>query len=173
MRGALALVLAAGCVALPVAGAVSEASPSGFLVTLRAEVPAKPAAAYATLTRVASWWGDAHTYSGSARNLSIDAAAGGCFCERWEGNSVQHARVLYAMPGSGLRLEGSLGPLQQMAVTGILTFALAPAGDGTAITLTYRVRSAPEAGLDRIAPKVDTMWSGQLDQLARALGAPR
>jgi uncharacterized protein YndB with AHSA1/START domain len=172
MRTAIALA-AACCGALPAAGAVSEVSPSGFLVTLRTEVPAKPPAAYATLTSVASWWGDSHTDSGSARNLSLEAAAGGCFCERWEGSSVQHARVLYAMPGAGLRLEGSLGPLQAMAVTGILTVALAPSGEGTAIALTYRVRGAPEAGLDRIAAAVDGMWSGQLDQLARALGAPR
>ncbi len=36
------------------------------------------------------------------------------------------------MPGSMLRVQGALGPLQAMAVNGVLTFRLSPIAAGTA-----------------------------------------
>ncbi|HEX7915316.1 MAG TPA: hypothetical protein VF497_06160, partial [Rudaea sp.] len=74
---------------------------------------AAPDRAYAAITGVARWWDSNHTYSGNASNLSLDARAGGCWCEQLaDGGSVQHMTVLTAMPGRMLRLSGGLGPLQ-------------------------------------------------------------
>ena len=78
------------------AAATSGVSPSGFLVTLRQEVKASPQRIYEALGEVDPWWSSQHTWSGSAANLSLATQASACFCERWEGNSVEHGRVIYA-----------------------------------------------------------------------------
>jgi hypothetical protein len=125
-----------------------------------------PTVAYRALIKPSSWWDPAHTWSASSRNLSLDARAGGCFCEKLKaGGSVQHARVLFAQPGKLLRLEGSLGPLQDMPVTGILTFTLAPDGPGTRITMTYQVAGVMSMEAAKLAPLVDQVMNGQFERL--------
>lgn len=166
-RAALGIVLAA--VSLPAAAATSEVSPAGFLVSVREEVPATAQQAWDQLVQVNRWWSGQHSYSGDAANLSLEPRAGGCWCERWAGGSVEHGRVLHALPGKSLRLEGAFGPLQAMAVNAVLTVKLEPAGDKTAIVLTYRVRGSPDAGLDKIAPAVDGVMTEQVRRLADLL----
>lgn len=163
----LAVALAAS--ALPAAAATSEVTPSGFLVSLREEVPASPQQAWDALVQVSRWWSGKHSYSGDAANLSLEPRAGGCWCERWGDSSVQHGRVLYALPGKGLRLEGAFGPLQSMAVNAVLTFRLEPADGKTAIVVTYRVRGSPDAGLDKLAGPVDAVMGEQVKRLADLL----
>ncbi|MBS0319693.1 MAG: ATPase, partial [Proteobacteria bacterium] len=63
------------------------------------------------------------------------------------------------------RIEAALGPLQAMAVTGILSFTLKPDGAGTAVTMTYRVNGASGSALDKIAPAVDGMLGAQFQRL--------
>jgi hypothetical protein len=167
MRAALVALFAAA--SLPAAAATSEVSPSGFLVTLREEVPATPQDAWDVLVDVGRWWSGQHSYSGDAHNLSLDARAGGCWCERWLGNSVEHGRVLHALPGKSLRIEGAFGPLQALAVNAVLTFKLEPAGDKTAIMVTYRVRGSPDAGLDKLAEPVDSVMGAQVKRLGELL----
>lgn len=170
MRAALAAILAA--LALPAAAATSEVSPSGFLVSLREEVDGDPQRAWAALVEPARWWSSTHTYSQDAANLTLEARAGGCWCEAWKGNSVQHGRVLYALPGRALRIEGAFGPLQAMAVNAVLTFKLEPAGARTAIVVTYRVGGSPDAGLDKLAAPVDATMGEQVKRLAEVLRFP-
>jgi hypothetical protein len=118
--------------------------------------------------------GSKHTWSGAAGNLKLDPKAGGCFCEKLpDGGSVQHARVIFAQPGKLLRLEGGLGPMQDMAVTGILSFKLEPDGKGTRIRMTYRVAGMLTLPSAQLAPGVDQVMGTQLDRLrAFAGGAP-
>jgi len=153
----------------PGAGAVVvEASPAAFLLESSVTSAANPAAVYAALARkVGQWWDPIHTGSGVARNLSIEPRAGGCFCERLaDGGSVQHARVILAEPGKTLRLEGGFDPLQDMAVSAVLTFTREPAGAGTQITLTYRVAGAFTVDSAKLAPLVDMVCTRQLRRLA-------
>jgi pimeloyl-ACP methyl ester carboxylesterase len=176
MRLALLLRVAFAAAALSTAGlalaAASNVSKSGFLVTHHSEVKADPAAVYAAIVQVGKWWSPAHTYSGDAANLSMDPRVGGCFCETWGKNAALHARVIQAQRDKMLRLEGSLGPLQEMAVLGIMTFAIAQESGKTALTLTYRVR-APDAALDKLAPVVDKVIGEQFQRLiAFAGGVP-
>lgn len=125
-----------------------------------------PADAWRALIRIPAWWDPAHTWSGAARNLSLDPRAGGCFCEKLaDGGSVQHARVVFAQPGKMLRMDGALGPLQEMAVTGVLTFTLAPDGPGTRITMTYAVAGALTLDAAKLAPLVDQVMTGQFERL--------
>lgn len=155
----------------PSIAATSAVSPSSFLITHTAELSAPPAAAYAALGEIGKWWNGAHTYSGNAANLSLDLRAGGCFCEQWgDGSSVEHARVIYAARDKALRLEGGLGPLQELAVAGVMTFALTVVEGKTTLTFTYRVRGA-EAGLDKAAPVVDKVLGEQVTRFAAYVNA--
>jgi hypothetical protein len=106
-----------------------------------------------------------------AKNLSLDLKAGGCFCERWESSSVEHARVVAAMPGALLRLHGALGPLQEMAVFGSLSFALKADGAGTVLTMTYRVSGDSQHQLDRLESAVAGVIESQITRLERFIEA--
>lgn len=142
----------------------SSVSASGYLVTHKADVSATPAQVYTALGQPGRWWNSQHTYSGKSENLVVELRAGGCFCEHWEGNSIEHARVIYATRDKALRMEGGLGPLQDMAVTGILNWIIAPAEGKTQLLFTYRVRGA-EAGLDKTAEIVDKVMGEQFTRL--------
>ena len=158
--------LSAGLMSMDVDAAVLDTREGAFHNQSVVMVELPPTATYRALVRVAAWWNPAHTWSGSSKNLSMDARGGGCFCEKLaDGGSVQHARVLFAQPGKLLRLDGALGPLQDMAVTGVLTFALAPDGPGTRITMTYRVSGALSMDAAKLAPLVDQVMNGQLERL--------
>jgi uncharacterized protein YndB with AHSA1/START domain len=145
---------------------VRESREGSFVIETTMMADAAPASVYRDLVRVALWWHPGHTWSGAARNLKLDARAGGCFCEKLSGGgSVQHGRVLFAQPGRQLRLEAALGPLQEMAVAGVLTFGLAPDGPGTRITLTYRVAGQLTMDSAKLAPLVDQVLGIQLGRL--------
>ena len=98
--------------------------------------------------------------------MSMDLQAGGCFCEKLaDGGSIQHGRVIYTQPGSMVRLDSPLGPMQEMPVTGVLTFKLAPESGGTKITMTYRVSGTLTMEAAKLAPIVDHVMSTQLVRL--------
>jgi hypothetical protein len=94
----------------------------------------------------------------------MEMRAGGCFCEQWDGNSIEHARVIYAARDKVLRLEGALGPLQGMAVAGVMNYAIASADGKTTLTYTYRVRGA-DAELEKLAAIVDKVVGEQFARL--------
>ena len=147
----------------------SEVTSASFLSSFHEELDATPEQAWQALVHIGGWWSAAHTYSGNAANLSLEPAAGGCWCERWGNNSVQHARVLVAMPGRLLRVDGALGPLQAMGASGVLTFRLSPREQGrTALDVSYQVRATPDAALDKVAPAVDHVLDEQVKRLVAA-----
>ncbi len=143
----------------------SGVSPSGFIVTIRREVRATPQQVFDAFGRIDQWWNGEHTFSGSAANLSLGMTAGDCFCERWNGNSVMHAQVIYVAKGSVVRMRGSLGPLQDLAVTGVLTFATGAADGKTILKFVYRVSGSPDAALDKLAGPVDGVMNEQATRL--------
>jgi hypothetical protein len=99
---------------------------------------AAPDKAYAALLQPARWWSSEHTFSGSAAKLTLDARAGGCWCETLtDGGSVEHMRVVYVAPGRVLRLRGALGPLQGLGVEGAMTLSVKAGASGADITLSY------------------------------------
>lgn len=151
----------------PLLARVTQARPDSLLVQDSRTVRATPAQTYAALIDVGRWWSPDHTYSGRAANLSLQAAAGGCFCERWKNHSVQHLQVLRASRDQLLRLQGALGPLQELAVQGVMTFSLKAVGQGTELTFQYRVNGTADSALDKLASAVDGMLMQQLDRLQR------
>ncbi len=178
MRALAALAAVFWLGAAPAFADVQSASPGGFVLQAEAEVSASPDQAWRRLLHVERWWNGDHTYSGNARRLSLEPRAGGCWCERWgDGQSVEHMRVVLVMENEGvrtLRVVGGLGPLQELAVNGVLTFTVAPLASGAKITMTYRVSGDPTLGLDRLAPLVDSVLSEQFGRLSRysATGSP-
>lgn len=169
-----ALFLFGLCAANAASAAVEDASPTGFKVTHEVAVAATPAAVWKALGRVGRWWDPEHTWSGEARNLKIVLAAGECFCERWQGNSVEHARVVWVQREKRLRLQGALGPLQERGVSGVMEFGLEAGPEGTRLKFSYLVSGDARFKLDGIAPIVDQVLGTQVARLARyaATGSP-
>jgi len=158
----------------PARAETSGVSPSGFTSSYRAEITATAAQAWAAMVQLPRWWNPSHTYSGNAANLSLDAQAGGCWCERWRdaagaSHSVQHAQVVLAQEGRVLRLNGAFGPLQDLAVVGVLTLVTGPGTGAEAgkqfLRMTYRVAGGADAGLDKLAGPVDGVIGEQFKGL--------
>jgi uncharacterized protein YndB with AHSA1/START domain len=159
---AIAVVAGAGCAQAEVV----DAQPGGFEVRHGLHIDAPPARVYDAIAHVGHWWDGAHTYSGDASHLTIEAIAGGCFCEALpDGGSVAHMRVVFAQPGKVLRLEGALGPLQGLGVIGHLTWALAAKDGGTELVQTYDVGGYAKGGLAGLAAPVDHVLGEQAQRL--------
>jgi uncharacterized protein YndB with AHSA1/START domain len=146
---------------------VTERAPGSFTVKTVVTIAASPDRVFGALVRdIGVWWDPAHTFSGDAKNLSLVAEVGRCFCERLpNGGSVQHAEVIHAAPGGLLRLTGALGPLQEAAVIGTWTWQFARTEQGTTATVTYSVAGVFPGGLDKVADAVDTVIGDQLRRL--------
>jgi len=160
-----------GTVALLMLSAASlqsapQVTPTGFLVKLEANINAPAAKVYEALVgQVGLWWDPEHTYSGDAKNLSIDARPGGCFCEKLpNGGGIEHARVIYVAPREVLRLSGALGPLQSSGVAGTLTWKLTSGSDNTRVQLSYSVGGFIDGGFEKIAPAVESVLNDQLNR---------
>ena len=164
------LLLIAGMFAATAHAEVKQATPDGFLITFTEPLSASTTKAYTDITQVQRWWSSEHTWSGKASNLSLKAEAGGCFCEKWSGGSAEHGRVIMALPGKLLRLDAALGPLQEFALKGILSFWLKNEDGATTVTVEYRVNGAAGSGLDALAPTVDEVLGAQVARLKRYVG---
>lgn len=173
---AVAMVAALGACGIAQA-TVKDSSASGFTVENVEVVPVDADTAWKALVHdVDRWWPKDHSWWGQASKLSIDARAGGCFCEMAGAQQAQHMAVSFVDPGKTLRLLGGLGPLQGMGVHGALEFRLAPDdGGGTRITMSYRAGGYSPDDLGKFAPVVDKVQAQQLRGLADFLrkGASR
>lgn len=152
---------------------VDETAATGFAVSFESHLPEPPAAAYARFVDIASWWGADHTFSGSAANMSLTAAQGGCWCESLPGGGfVRHMEVAYALPGDTLVLRGELGPLLFMGVAGAMTVSFRPDGQGTMLSVRYTVGGHDPKNFEDLAKAVDLVLATQLKALtARSLEA--
>jgi len=161
--GALALVVFSGTTAQ----SAPQVTQNGFLVKFEVNVNAPAAKVYDALVgQVGSWWNPEHTYSHDAKNLSIDARPGGCFCEKLpNGGGIEHLRVVYVASPQVIRFSGALGPLQASGVAGSMTWKLTGGPDNTRLDLSYSVGGFIPGGFEKIAPAVEAMLREQLDRL--------
>jgi uncharacterized protein YndB with AHSA1/START domain len=173
------LLLCALPALVPAAGHadVTDASADGFTSVHTIVISGARERVWQALTaEIGRWWDARHSYSGVASNFSLDARAGGCFCEALpNGGGVEHLRVVFVDTQHSIRLAGGLGPLQSMGVAGSMEFALED-GDRGATRLEYRytVGGYYPGGLDTVASAVDLVQLGQLQRLKRFVetGAP-
>lgn len=149
---------------------VKASAPDGLIIQIETEVALDRDDAWARLLDVGSWWNGSHTYSGNAQSMSIDAVAGGCWCELWSGGEVEHGRVVFVMPKEAIRLSSALGPLQEMGVSGALTFTLSDGSSPakTALTVDFKVSASSLSGLDKLAPIIDSVIAEQITRYASA-----
>jgi uncharacterized protein YndB with AHSA1/START domain len=170
---AIALLLA---VADQARATVVDVGPNGFTLKVTAHVSAPPNKLYSALIKPASWWDSEHTFSGAAANLTLDAKAGGCWCEKLpHGGSAMHMTVVLADPGKMLRLRGALGPFQGLGVEGVMTLALKSLADGTELSLTYALGGYNKEGFDFWAQGADGVLADQVSRLKLLLetGSPQ
>jgi uncharacterized protein YndB with AHSA1/START domain len=164
----VASLIATLALAADVKAAVKDSAADGFTVENTELVPVDAATAWKALVRdVDRWWPADHTWWGADSKLSIEARAGGCFCERLGRREAGHMMVTFVDPGVLLRMTGGLGPLQGLGLHGALEFRFAAAAEGgTAITLHYRAGGYSPDDLSKFAPVVDRVQAQQLGGLA-------
>jgi uncharacterized protein YndB with AHSA1/START domain len=147
---------------------VVDSAAGGFTVKQTVAVTAPAAKAWAALIDLRSWWDKSHTWSGDAANLSLEAVPNGCFCEKLPGGGgVRHMTVVYVEPNKLLRLTGGLGPLQDLAVAGAMTFKLTEAQGKTTLEMTYKIGGYAPTGLAGLAKPVDGVLGEQLARWKR------
>lgn len=168
MTGARTTIVAAiGLLATATASAeVKQVGPIGFEIGETVTIAAPPGKVYAALGKIGSWWNSQHTFSGKAANLHLDLKPGGCFCEALpNGGGHLHMTVVDVQPGKSIRLRGALGPLQNDALEGTLTWTIKPADQGATLTQTYIVGGYFRDGPAKWAPAVDSVLHEQLSRL--------
>jgi uncharacterized protein YndB with AHSA1/START domain len=152
--------------ALSARAGIRDASPSGFTIENSVVVPVDAATAWQALViNVDSWWPKDHTWWGADSKLTIDARAGGCFCEIRNDRQAQHMQVVFVDPPKLLRMTGGLGPLQGMGLSGVLEWRVAAITNGTRITLWYRAGGYTPDDLGKFAAVVDSVQALQLGGL--------
>jgi hypothetical protein len=168
MRLKITIMIFAGLffLAFKAGATITDSSFYGFTIKHELTVNIAPDTLYKYLVDIGKWWDPEHTWSGKASNLFIQPHANGCFCERLDSEgSVRHMSVIYVQPGRILRLEGGLGPLQALAVTGVLTFEITTSFPVSKLTLTYTIGGYSPNGLKNLAPVVDRVLGDQLKRL--------
>lgn len=132
---------------------VADQGPAGFEIRHVVVIDAPPAKVRAAALDIGKWWNSDHTYSGDAKNLSIDVS--GCFCEKLPDGVVRHMNVVYSGPDA-VRMFGGLGPLATTGASGHLGLQFGKAADKTQLTLTYDVGGYAKGGLAQT-------WAGPVD----------
>jgi hypothetical protein len=157
----------------PVLAEITASSDTGFVILHSAEVSATPGQIWNRLIAPNKWWNKKHTWSASADGMTIDAKAGGCFCEVLPGQktggkigaagSVEHMRVIFVQPDRVLRMQGALGPMQSEAVLGTLTVAIVPGDTAgkTKLSFSYVIGGYMRYKVSELAPNVDKVIGEQ------------
>lgn len=146
---------------------VTAVQPDGFVSEHVLVLSVTPDRAFTALTdEIHLWWDATHSYGGQARAFSIEARAGGCFCEDLGvQGSVEHLRVVNVAQGRAITLRGGLGPLQALAVQGAMSFRFEPHDQGSELYYRCVVGGYAPGGLEVLAEPVDLVQLGQLRRL--------
>jgi uncharacterized protein YndB with AHSA1/START domain len=145
---------------------VADSANNGFTAKIVLTIQASPDEVYRRLVgNIGDWWNSAHTFTGDAHNLTIEAKPMGCFCEKLPGGGARHMEVVNFVPGKTLVMVGGLGPLQSLAVAASMTIQLAPADGATKLTVTYAVGGYVPGGLNSYAVPVDGVLTQQFTRL--------
>ncbi len=148
---------------------VVDSSFNGFTIKNEYVIKALPDSVFKYFYRdISSWWSGLHTFSGSAGNLIIQPKANGCFCEKLaNGGSVRHLTVIYVDPPNSIRFSGGLGPLQNLAVDGVMNVTFTADEGGTQMTVTYTVGGYSPTSIGSLAPMVDRVLGEQFGALKK------
>lgn len=150
---------------------VTDRSENGFTLSYERAVTASDAAILAGIGRPSAWWSDAHTYSGSASNITLDLRSGGCWCEALPGGGVKHGEAVLVWPERRMvRFDAPFGPLQSIGADAVLTMTWSEADGGVSRMLKWTfVVAGPGAGA--MADPIDGVIGEQFGRLADHLSA--
>ena len=153
----------------PVSAEVTARTDTSFTLSYSRTVAAPPEIIWAAVTRPADWWSDAHTYSGSAANIRLDPAPGGCWCEDLPGGGVKHGEIVLAWPERRmLRVDAPFGPLQGLGADAVLTMTWADPEGGAERELRWTfVVQGP--GVGGMAEVIDGVIAEQFRRLGDRL----
>ena len=141
---------------------------TGFIIENKIIVKSNREETWRVFTQqVDKWWPSDHTWWGETSTLTIDAFAGGCFCEKNDSKSVEHMRVTYVDPNTLMRMVEGLGPLQGMGMYGALEWSFTDNEQGTEVVMTYKVNGINPEGLSELAVIVDQVQAMQLSSLGK------
>jgi hypothetical protein len=165
----LITIIIAACLLVPAAQAkVLAKGATGFLVEHKVELKTDAKAAYEAFLKVGAWWSSSHSFSGDAKNLTIDAKPGGCWCEALpNGGFVKHMELIHAAPGGMLVFSGGLGPLQFMGVSGSMSVSFKETKGQTTVTLRYDVGGRDDKNFEDISKGVDAVLGEQFARYAK------
>ena len=144
---------------------VKHVSEYGFIIENKIETLKSIDVTWQVLTsEIDQWWPKDHSWWEGT--FSIQANAGGCFCETSGERTAEHMRIVFVDPGKVLRMTGGLGPLQGMGLYGALDWHLSRTEDGkTQVVLSYAVHGVSADGFEQLAPIVDKVQGIQLSGL--------
>lgn len=147
---------------------VIKTASDGFIVQQTVTVHQDKSIVFNAMTnKLGEWWDPSHSFSGDAGNMLIDKE---CFCERWDENLVRHLNTTIWLEGSKVIMEGGLGPLKDLGLSGTMVWSLATDEDAdTTITWKYHVYGFSETDLAELATGVDGVLKGQIDRLVNHL----
>jgi hypothetical protein len=153
--------------------AVIKSDDDGFILQHEVTIDRDKVTIFKTMTsQLGEWWNPAHSFSSDAGNMLVDAE---CFCERWGGNVVHHLDTTIWIENSKVVMEGGLGPLKELGLSGTMIWSLtqnddaATDGAGTTVTWKYHVYGFSETDLPDLATAVDGVLKEQIDRLANHL----
>lgn len=163
-----ACFLGAALVGLPASAEVVAATADHYMLRHEAVSPQSVEETWERLIQPDTWWHPDHTYSGNAEHLWLNPNAGGLWMESWDGNAVEHGRVLSILENKMLRLDAPFGPLQGMGVQVVWTITLEAdeTTGGTRIVFEEVANGSSQSGLAQIAPAVDMVKQQAIQRLA-------
>lgn len=144
---------------------VVESSPTHYVLRHEATSTLSAEALWARLIEPSAWWHPDHTYSGDAKNLSLDLEPGGLWAETWDGGAVTHGTVLLVTDGQTLRMNAPFGPLQEVGAHTIWTITVSENGAGSKAVFDEVASGPPTAKLDELAGAVDYVKTEAIKRL--------
>ncbi len=147
---------------------VVKSSADGFIVRQKVTIRRDQTHVFKTMThKVGTWWNPDHSFSGDAGNMRIDRD---CFCERWGDNLVRHLNTTIWRENDKVVLQGGLGPLKELGLSGTMIWSLTSTDDGgTSLSWNYHVYGYSETDLPGLATAVDGVLKEQLERLVDVL----
>ncbi|RTE87061.1 MULTISPECIES: SRPBCC domain-containing protein [Gammaproteobacteria] len=163
---AIVAVLTGLYLPLPSVAEVKSSSESGFHLEINQAIDTTPEVAYHHFVNdIAQWWLSSHTWFGNSENLSIEARAGGCFCELNGDQQAEHMMVSFVDPSHKIMFTGGLGPLKGMGLNGALTFEFRT----QTVKVTYIADGYPTTNMQEFAPLVDNVLTEQMNSFSAYL----
>ena len=165
----LSVALAVMLMATGASAEVVSRTADGFVLRYEVALETTPEDAWTAVGEVGRWWNGAHTYSGSAINMTLPLEVGGCLCEALtDGTIFEHGRVTRTDPQTGVVLDAPLGPLKGKATRADLGLTWASEGSGLTLAMTFTVEGP---GLGAFAGPVDGVMGDQFARWVRYVEA--